>query len=441
MSDRATVRALLDGDGRLVWGDELILALNARAGGALGAALAVPQIAALVEFARRLGVPVAREVAAADADADVRLWAHAEPVPEGVALAIPEWRERAPWRSLSRVPNLAKQDEHRWETDAAMRLRTLSPAFQQRYGLDVEAALAKPLTRLFRLEEGAQGEFPILSALGLRQSFQGQRATVRESAQAVELDGFVRLDSTGEFAGFEGTVRERRDEQAASVLAEAFGRRLEEALLPPLGRIIAAANAIHVQADGPLRSEYVEYAADIAGAGRHLIGLFDDLADLQAIERPDFTVAGEPVDLADVARRAAGMLGVRAADADVRIERPDAAQKLPVTAEARRVLQVLVNLIGNAVRYSPEGATVWVRCERRGGFGLATVADTGRGIAAQDHARIFDKFERVDRSEPGGNGLGLYIARRLARAMGGDVTVESAPGEGARFTFALPSAG
>jgi signal transduction histidine kinase len=66
------------------------------------------------------------------------------------------------------------------------------------------------------------------------------------------------------------------------------------------------------------------------------------------------------------------------------------------------------------------------------------IADQGKGISAEDQARIFDKFERVDPSEAGGTGLGLYIARRLARAMGGDVAVDSAPGQGARFTFTLP---
>ena len=75
---------------------------------------------------------------------------------------------------------------------------------------------------------------------------------------------------------------------------------------------------------------------------------------------------------------------------------------------------------------------------RTGGMAEAVVADQGKGIAIEDQARIFEKFERVDPTEAGGNGLGLYIARRLARAMGGDLTVESAPGEGARFTLSLP---
>ena len=80
-----------------------------------------------------------------------------------------------------------------------------------------------------------------------------------------------------------------------------------------------------------------------------------------------------------------------------------------------------------------------VEVARAGDSVVATVTDHGKGIAPADQARIFDKFERLDPSEAGGNGLGLYIARRLARAMGGDLTVESAAGSGARFALSLPA--
>ena len=94
-------------------------------------------------------------------------------------------------------------------------------------------------------------------------------------------------------------------------------------------------------------------------------------------------------------------------------------------------------MIGNALRYSPKGETVIVSARIENGRALLTVSDRGKGIAPGDQARIFDKFERVDSSEVGGNGLGLYIARRLARAMGGDLTVDSTPGAGATFTLSL----
>jgi signal transduction histidine kinase len=105
------------------------------------------------------------------------------------------------------------------------------------------------------------------------------------------------------------------------------------------------------------------------------------------------------------------------------------------------VLQILVNMIGNAVRYSPPGGTIWIRAERESGIAALIVADQGPGIALADQARIFDKFERVDPAEPGGSGLGLYISRRLARAMAGDLAVDSAPGKGARFILTLPAGG
>jgi signal transduction histidine kinase len=109
-----------------------------------------------------------------------------------------------------------------------------------------------------------------------------------------------------------------------------------------------------------------------------------------------------------------------------------------VRGEFRRALQIVMNLLTNAVRYTPEGGQVWIRTESEGDLAALVVADQGKGISSEDQARIFEKFERVDQTEPGGTGLGLYIARRLARAMGGDIAVDSAPGQGARFTFTLP---
>ncbi|MEA3032095.1 MAG: hypothetical protein QOH86_111, partial [Sphingomonadales bacterium] len=190
--------------------------------------------------------------------------------------------------------------------------------------------------------------------------------------------------------------------------------------------------------DGPLRKDYAGYAGDIAAAGRHLLALVDDLVDLQAIERPDYAPEREEIDLADVARRAAGLLAVRAQAKNVRIDAPAAHESLPASGEFRRALQIVVNLLTNAIRYSPDGGMVWIRTDREGDLGALIIADQGKGIAPDDQARIFEKFERVDTAEPGGTGLGLYIARRLARAMGGDLSVDSAPGQGARFTFTLP---
>ena len=103
------------------------------------------------------------------------------------------------------------------------------------------------------------------------------------------------------------------------------------------------------------------------------------------------------------------------------------------------MVQILVNLLNNAVRHSPDGGTVAVIAERREDKVAVTVADEGPGIAEADQERIFERYERADNS-PEGSGLGLAISRRLARSMGGDIELQSAPGHGARFTLILPAA-
>ena len=435
------VRGQIDAQGRLVQADDRLSALNDRAGGAVGAPLAVPPLARVARLAQRLGVLVSRAVVVAEGEDDIDMWVRAEPVAEGVRLAITGWRPRRPWESGNRAERLADclavEGSWRFATDAALRLTYIAPEAGARHGFDVQALMGQPLTRLFRLEEDGQGAVPMLGALAVRERLIDQPAELRASGAKLRLSAAPLADALGGFAGLEGAAIEAAPPTPAP-RTDAFAERLDAALRAPLGRIIAHADSIHAQAEGPLRQDYADYAADIASAGRHLLALVDDLVDLQAIERADFRPAAEAIDLADVARRAAGLLQLRAAERRVRIDKPAADEALPAAGEFRRALQIMVNLIGNAVRYSPAEAMVWVRAEQEDGRAVIVVADQGKGIAIEDQARIFEKFERVDKSEPGGSGLGLYIARRLARAMGGDLTVDSAPGQGARFTFWLP---
>lgn len=455
------VHGMVDPAGYLIAADQRLEELNARAGGALGQPLAVPQIARLARLAQRLGILVSRGVIAADPHGDIELWVRAEPTDLGVRLALTGWQSKSPWAAAAAIAPereaafIASEGDWLWETDAALRLTFVTPTAGPRYGFDPAAVLGQPLTRLFELGEDASGDLPLLGALALRQQFDGQIATMRASGRRVKLSASPRVDAGGVFAGLLGGTAAAEDDAdtddaseplvplSSSAMLPAIGgddfaRRLDRALRTPLDRIIANADSIHARSDGPIRQDYVDYAADISTAARHLVDLVDDLTDLHFIERPGFTAAAEPIDLADVARRAGGLLQVRAGEQGVRIDRPAADETLPALGEFRRALQVMVNLVGNAVRYSPPDAMVWLRTEIDGSDAVVIVADQGKGIGVEDQARIFEKFERVDPREPGGSGLGLYISRRLARAMGGDVTVDSAPGQGARFLFRLP---
>jgi signal transduction histidine kinase len=442
----AVLTAWFDAEGRLREADPPLAGLNARAGGRVGEPLALPALATVVRLARRLGIVVSRAVTVADEENDVEMWARAQPDAEGVRLAVSGWREVAP--ALPRRLRgpldeaAAAGGDWRWETDAALRLTLVAPEAGRRHGFDPFALLGKPMTALFDLESEGDGLLPILSALAGRGALSRQPARLRPTGTPLRLSAAVRPESGGGFGGFVGwveVVAPGAEASGSAPLPASFTEGLDRALRVPLARIVAHADSINAGAEGPVASDYAGYAADIASAGRHLIGLVDDLVDLEAVERPDFAPAGEPIDLADVARRAAGLLSVRAGNAAVTIDRPALEVRAPATGDFRRTLQILVNLIANAIRYTAAGGIVRVEVAHAGERVEAVVSDTGKGIAAADQARIFEKFERVDPSEPGGNGLGLYIARRLARAMAGDLTVESAPGEGARFTLTLPA--
>lgn len=446
----APVTGRLDSAGRLIAADPPLAALQASAGGSKGGPLSVPQIAALARLAKRLGITVSRAAIAADADEDIDLWVRAEPEGEEVALSITGWRRR-PARAVPEFPSAAAQRDSdflrasadwTWETDDTLRITALSPGAAAAMGRLPADLIGKQITRLFRFREDAEGDLPLLAALAEHRRFEGQAATLRGGSQGqYQLSGVPLIDGMGRFAGFRGgAVSVERDSPAGTVPSapDAFGRRLDAALRGPIDRIVGQADKLGAADEGPLAADYAGYAADIAAAGRHLLALVDDLVDLQAIERPDFRPAAEEIDLADLARRAAGLLGVRAADKRVTIDGPDDGAVL-ATGDFTRTLQILVNLLGNAVRYSPEGGQIWLRTEREGDLALVIVADQGKGIDADDQERVFEKFERVDPSEPGGAGLGLYIARKLARAMKGDLAIHSAPGQGARFTLTLPA--
>ena len=445
------VRGRIDSEGRLVEADPRLLALQRDAGGDEGGPLAVPQIASLARLARRLGIAISRAAMAAEGENDLELWVRAHPSEGGVDLAITGWSARPSPGPLP-APEAERQSDFlrasadwMWETDQALRFTAISPAAAAAAGRVPGELIGRQLTHLFRLEEQKEGELPLLTALAEQRRFDGQVAELRgKRGGRYRLAAVPLIDGSGRFAGFRGSATSLGipapppSEQQAPPDSGAFSERLDKALRAPLAHIIANAETIGAQPEGPIRADYAGYATDIASAGRHLLSLVDDLVDLQAIERPEFTPEAEEIDLADVARRAASLLGVRAASRPVRIDAPAAFDSLPATGDFRRALQIVMNLLTNAIRYSPEGGMIWVRTDREGDLAALIVADQGKGIAPEDQARIFEKFERVDPSEPGGTGLGLYIARRLARSMGGDIALDSAPGQGARFTFTLP---
>lgn len=450
----AFVRATVASDGRLLSADAPLLALQEEAGGSLGTALVIPQLAAIARLTQRLGVPVSRPVAAAAERGDIDMWVRAKPDDGGVSLSIVDWQERpipvAPIELIDREADIATMAEGwAWQVDTQLRFQMAMDNGGAQGALPRDPpAPGSRFSAYFDLRPDADGDMAMLRGFAQRRAFRDQDAVlVGDPTRQFRLSAIPLFDLAGQLMGYRGTalpleraVVPPQAQDAVALYPSAFGKRLDRSLRQPLGRIIANADTISAQREGPLRPDYAGYAKDIASAGRHLMALVDDLADLQAIDRPDFAVIAEEVDLADLGRRAAGLLTVKALDRRITILPPPEDEGLLATGEFRRVLQILVNLIGNAVRYAPEDTQVRIVTESTPGEARISVIDQGPGVAVADRERIFEKFERLGRDDAGGSGLGLYISRRLARAMQGDIRIGGTPGEGARFTLSLPRA-
>lgn len=443
------LRARVDMEGALVSADAILLQLQQEAGADLGQNLAVPQLAHLIALSFQAQRSVHRHVIFGGDSQMIHADVDVTPDDGGANILIRNWQARpAPLPlAVSASPVLSPPYGWSWECNAELRLIALRAAPEAPpVPLAWEGRL---MMDVLELHSDATGQFPLLQARASQQGFDVQNISVTTPVRVdMRLSGAPLYDALGYFCGYRGIAEPVQPddnaqcpffvEEDAPRVDLRFNRRVDDALRGPINRIIAAAESISGQFEGPVRADYARYAGDIAHAGRHLLGLVDDLADVQTIERPDFKVSADAIDLGDLARRAAGLLALKAEEKSIQIHSPPPDDGMPATGEFRRALQVLLNLVGNAVRYSPEGTHIWLRLERRRDCAAIIVTDQGRGISAQQQQVIFEKFERLGRRDGGGSGLGLYIARKLARAMGGDLTVESEPEQGASFILELP---
>jgi signal transduction histidine kinase len=202
--------------------------------------------------------------------------------------------------------------------------------------------------------------------------------------------------------------------------------------------------AIHLcaeEAAGPITERQADLLFAARGDCERLQGIVDDLLDLSRIQSGRIELARRPVAVRRLLEEAADAVRGAAAEGQLglAIEAPGPEEEALVDPE--RLALVLVNLLSNAVRHTPPGGQVTVRAVRTGEGYRLEVADTGVGIAPEYHERIFEKYFRVPGQARGGSvGLGLFLAREIVRAHGGELAVESTPGAGSRFWFTVPAA-
>jgi PAS domain S-box-containing protein len=270
-----------------------------------------------------------------------------------------------------------------------------------------------------------------------------QRPTRRE-VQLLGPDGQplpleVTITSLRDERAFVATVRDVSARRQVERLKDEFVSTVSHELRTPLTSIKGTLGLVLAGVVGDLPAEAVGLL-EVAGTNTdRLIRLVNDILDLERLAAGRIELSYAVTDTATLVADACGNVAPQAEAGDVHLVADVASHDLEVDAD--RIVQVLTNLLGNAVRFSPAGGKVTVEADATPDEVTLTVADEGRGIPATDLDRIFDRFGQVDASdsrERAGSGLGLPIARGLAERHHGRLTVDSEPGRGSRFHLVLP---
>jgi PAS domain S-box-containing protein len=284
----------------------------------------------------------------------------------------------------------------------------------------------------------AAGDLP-LDDLSFMESFALQVAQALERARLYEAEQQTRREAQESRARAD-EARVRADE--ANRAKSEFLAAMSHELRTPLNAIGGYAELLEMGISGPITGEQHEQLERIRRSQQHLLGIINDLLNFSRIEAGQVEYHFAEVPIVDVVEAVGHMIAPQAHARGLRFEGICALQGAVVWTDRGKVEQILLNLLSNAVKFTPAGGEVVLVCDRAtGDYVELTVRDTGIGIAPDQLERVFEPFIQVGRSLTSmseGTGLGLAISRDLARALGGDIRVESALGKGSAFTLVLP---
>lgn len=220
-----------------------------------------------------------------------------------------------------------------------------------------------------------------------------------------------------------------------------FVANMSHELRTPLNSIIGFSDVLRSEMFGPLNEKQKEYASDINESGVHLLALINDVLDLSKVEAGKMDIEKRPFSLKSTVEVVMQLVRGQCAESGVTI-RFDAAPDVDVAVgDERRIKQVLINLVSNAIKFSHKGGEVVIATASAPGEVIVSISDRGPGIDAKDQAAIFDAFTQLKPAyapKNEGTGLGLTLVKQLVGLHGGRVWLDSEPGQGARFSFALP---
>ena len=266
--------------------------------------------------------------------------------------------------------------------------------------------------------------------------------------------------ASGKLIGFAKVTRDLTERRAAQERAIADARRIAEVetasrtkseflaamsheLRTPINATLGYTDLMEMEVAGGITEQQREYLGRIRASQQHLLRIVTDLLNYSRIEAGQMEYEKLPVPVHEVVDTVLPMVEPQALAKGIRLVHGPCPGGLYALTDRAKAEQIVLNLLGNAVKFTPPGGRVTAGCQSAGGQVIIVVHDTGPGIPADQQHAIFEPFVQLGRSLTSGHegtGLGLAISRDLARAMSGDLSVKSAPGEGSTFTLSLPVA-
>jgi len=322
-------------------------------------------------------------------------------------------------------------------TDAQQRILLVNPAAAQAFRLDPHQAVGRPFQEVLT-HEGLRNLFARAAALDHGFTEELTVETPEGKAQILYANVAPVLGAGGTILGHVADMQDITTLKELDKMKSEFVSTVSHDLKTPLTAIRGFADLVALT--GPLADQQKEFIGKIREITVEMAALISDLLDIGKIEA-GIEMAREPCDMGVLAGEVVSSFEFRAKEKDITVQM-DVSQPVPtVIGDPHRLKQVLMNLVGNAIKYTPNGGKVWVRIVAEDGRLITAVQDTGVGIAARDQKQLFQKFYRVRSEETAhieGTGLGLAIARSIVERHGGRIWVESEPGKGSTFAFSLP---
>jgi signal transduction histidine kinase len=268
-----------------------------------------------------------------------------------------------------------------------------------------------------------------------------------EEISAGDFSGQLDVPNRDELGSLARNVNRMNDElrrvygelESASANKSQFLTNMSHELRTPLNAIIGFSEVLHEQMFGELNERQLAYVQDVLDAGKHLLSLINDLLDLAKIEAGRMELEVSQVSLPEILRGAISIQAERASRGRIKLGLTVEPEEIAVTADERRVRQVVFNLVSNAIKFTPPEGHIDVAARLVDGYVEIAVSDTGPGIAPEDVEAIFEEFEQTSEGRKvEGTGLGLPLSRKLVELHGGHLWAESEPGKGSTFRFTLP---